>query len=237
MIHKLPFYLGHAFELTTLLTLLLFYWMLKKSGPKIVQDNLRIIYYGLVLWIALQGILSFFYVYTNTLAQFPPRIMLLGVFPMLLAILLLFITKKGKEFIDGLSLQYLTLINLVRIPVELVLYLLFINRTIPEVMTFEGRNFDIIAGLTALPMMYLVFSKGQLIKPRLLLAWNIICLALLLNIVITAILSVPSPFQKLGFEQPNIAILYLPFSWLPTFIVPVVLFGHLVSIRQLLKHK
>lgn len=138
---------------------------------------------------------------------------------------------------DGLSLQHLTLINLVRIPVELVLYLLFLNKTIPELMTFEGRNFDILAGLTALPIMYLAFQKGQLVKPRLLLTWHILCLLLLFNIVITAILSVPSPFQKLGFEQPNIAILYFPFSWLPTFIVPAVLFGHLVSIRQLLKQK
>ena len=234
---ELPFYIGFVFAGTTLLTLLLCFLMLKKSKHKIVHDNFRTIYFGLVIWIALQGQLSFFHVYTNTLTQFPPRIMLLGVLPMLVCIVLLFATKKGRTIIDGLSLQYLTLINVVRIPVELVLYFLFLNKAIPEVMTFEGRNFDILAGLTTLPILYLVFSKGQLTRPRILLAWNIICLILLLNIVITAILAVPSPFQKLGFEQPNIAILYFPYSWLPTFIVPVVLFGHLVSIRQLLKLK
>jgi hypothetical protein len=49
--------------------------------------------------------------------------------------------------------------------------------------------------------------------------------------------STPSPLQKIAFDQPNIAILNFPFSWLPTFIVPIVLLGHLVSIRQLLKEK
>lgn len=96
MIQELPFYIGFVFGLTTLLTFLLFYWMLKKSESKIVQDNLRTIYFGLVIWIAIQGNLSFFHVYTNTLEQFPPRIMLLGVLPMLLVIIFLFITKKGK---------------------------------------------------------------------------------------------------------------------------------------------
>lgn len=64
---------------------------------------------------------------------------------------------------------------------------------------------------------------------------NIICLGLLFNIIVNALFSAPSPIQKFAFEQPNIAILYFPFSLLPTFIVPIVLLGHLVSIRQLLK--
>ncbi|HVF96549.1 MAG TPA: hypothetical protein VM871_04480, partial [Flavisolibacter sp.] len=38
-----------------------------------------------------------------------------------------------------------------------------------------------------------------------------------------------------AFDQPNIAVLYFPFIWLPSFIVPVVLLSHLVCIRQLLK--
>jgi hypothetical protein len=30
-------------------------------------------------------------------------------------------------------------------------------------------------------------------------------------------------------------VLYLPYSWLPSIIVPLVLFSHLAAIRQLLK--
>ena len=64
-----------------------------------------------------------------------------------------------------------------------------------------------------------------------------IALGLLLNIVFIAIFSAPFSFQKFAFEQPNIAVLFFPFSWLPAFIVPVVLFCHLASIRQLIKHR
>ena len=60
-------------------------------------------------------------------------------------------------------------------------------------------------------------------------------LATFINIVVNAILSAPFTFQQFAFDQPNVAVLYFPFVWLPCFIVPVVLFSHLVLIRQLLK--
>lgn len=103
-------------------------------------------------------------------------------------------------------------------------------------MTFEGRNFDIIAGITSPFVAYFGFKK-MLLKQQTILIWNFFCLGLLINIIINAVFSAPSPIQKFAFEQPNIAILNFPFSLLPTFIVPIVLFGHLTSIRQLLKSK
>jgi hypothetical protein len=66
------------------------------------------------------------------------------------------------------------------------------------------------------------------------LVWNFICLGLLFNIVVHAVLSAPLPFQQLAFDQPNVAILYFPYVWLPAFIVPVVLLSHLVAIRKLI---
>ena len=100
-------------------------------------------------------------------------------------------------------------------------------------MTFAGRNFDILSGITA-PIVYFVcFKNSQLKNRRLLLVWNFICLGLLLNIVINALLSAPFPFQQFAFDQRNIAILYFPFTWLPCFIVMIVLYSHLAAIRQL----
>ncbi|MEO6489224.1 MAG: hypothetical protein ABIO04_04715 [Ferruginibacter sp.] len=42
-------------------------------------------------------------------------------------------------------------------------------------------------------------------------------------------------FLPFGFEQPNIAILYFPYTLLPGYIVPLVLFSQLVSIRKLMQ--
>jgi hypothetical protein len=60
-------------------------------------------------------------------------------------------------------------------------------------------------------------------------------LALLVNIVLRAALSVPTPLQQFGLEQPNIAILYFPYVWLPGIVVPVVFAAHVASIRQLIR--
>ncbi|HQW96450.1 MAG TPA: hypothetical protein PLU58_11640, partial [Saprospiraceae bacterium] len=64
---------------------------------------------------------------------------------------------------------------------------------------------------------------------------NILCSGLLLNVVVIALLSAQTPFQKLAFDQPNIGVTFFPFVWLPSVVVPIVLIGHLAAIRQLLK--
>jgi hypothetical protein len=97
------------------------------------------------LWLTIQAVLSYKNIYKTGLNSFPPKIILIGILPAILAIILMFATTKGKELLDSLPIKNLTYMNIVRIPVELVLYGLFLNKAIPELMTFEGRNFDIIA--------------------------------------------------------------------------------------------
>lgn len=181
-------------------------------------------------WLAIQALigLSDFYTVTDTV---PPRFVLM-VLPPVLLIIGLFATTKGRAYIDGLDIKVLTVLHTVRIPVEIVLFWLFVHKTVPELMTFEGRNFDILSGLTAPLIFYFGFVKKKLGR-KIILIWNFICLGLLANIVVNAVLSAPFPFQKFAFDQPNIAVLYFPFNWLPSFVVPVVLFSHLATIRQL----
>lgn len=233
MIAHLPRYISVVFGLTTLGTLLLFFGVVKNSAEGSKANKILI---GLTVWLILQAVLTLKNVYNSNTHSFPPKIFLMGVLPTILTIVLLFLTKSGRNFIDHLPLLQLTWLNIIRIPVEIVLYCLFLNKAVPELMTFAGRNFDIIAGITAPFIAYFGLTKQKLSK-SLVLVWHFIALALLANIVITAVLSAPFSFQQFAFDQPNIAILYFPVSWLPTFIVPVVLFGHLVSIRQLLKTK
>ncbi|MBA4183709.1 MAG: hypothetical protein H0X49_06820, partial [Acidobacteria bacterium] len=162
---------------------------------------------------------------------FPPRLPLFAVIPALVLIILLFIFAR-KDFISRIPLKTLTLLHVIRIPVEIVLLWLFQNGQVPQLMTFEGRNFDILSGLTAPIIAWLAFRNGKTNRP-LLIAWNIFALLLLINIVANAVLSIPSPFQQLAFEQPNRAVLYFPFVWLPSVVVPVVLFCHLASLNIL----
>lgn len=227
MIQNLPSFISILFILTTLLTLVLFY----RSIPSRKQAN--IILPCLVIWLSLQAIASLKGLYSANTNALPPRIMPFAILPPIITIILLFATSNGRKFIDSLSLANLTWLHIVRIPVEVVLWQLFLYKAVPQLMTFEGRNYDILSGITAPFIAYYGIRKARLGKP-ILLIWNLACLALLFNIVISALLSAPSPLQKLAFDQPNIAILYFPVSWLPAFIVPVVLFSHLTAIRKLL---
>ena len=225
MIPQLPLFITWLFSLTVLLTLALF---LKAT------NFLRIIIIFLSTWIVIQSILGFseFYLNTNSI---PPRFILL-LLPPIIFILILFLTEKGKRFIDSIDLKFLTLLHIIRIPVEIILYWLFVYKKIPILMTFEGRNFDIISGLTAPIIFYYGFVNVKFGK-KVIIAWNYLCLVLLLNIVFNSVLSSPFSLQKFAFEQPNVAILYFPFNLLPSLIVPIVLFSHLVVIRRLIKSK
>lgn len=229
MIDNLPLHISIIFILTVIVTLILFYMVLKESASEKIKSISIQITVSLIFWIILQIVISItgFYKNTNSL---PPKF-IFAVAPPLILIAILFATKAGRKFMDSLPLKNITYTNVVRFPVELVLYALFACDAIPQLMTFEGRNFDIFAGITSPFIAYFGFSKNR-IERKWLLSWNIISLALLINIVINAILAAPFPFQQFAFEQPNIAVFYFPFSLLPSFIVPVILFGHLVSIRQ-----
>ncbi|WP_242927610.1 hypothetical protein [Pontibacter vulgaris] len=236
MIENLPKYISLTFGLTTVAMLLLFIWTIRKSVFEQTRKKSTPIFIGLIIWLTIQAVLTLKNIYNLDTDSFPPKILLTGVLPTILTIILLFATSKGRQFIDSLPLKNLTYLNIVRIPVEIVLFWLFLNKAVPEIMTFSGRNFDILAGISAPIIAYFGLTKSKLNKQTILI-WNFICLGLLINIVVNALFSTPTPFQKFAFDQPNIAILYFPFSWLPTFIVPIVLLGHLTSIRQLLKYK
>lgn len=236
MIENLPTYISLIFALTTVATLMLFYLAVKKSALETTSKKATTILFCLTIWLTIQAVLALKNIYNSDTTSIPPKILLFGILPPIITIILLFATPKGRQFIDTLSLTNITYLNIVRIPVEVTLLWLFLNRAIPQLMTFEGRNFDIIAGITSPFIAYFGLTKGKLSR-QLILVWNFICLSLLLNILINALFSAPSPLQKFAFDLPNIAILNFPFSWLPTFIVPIVLFGHLTSIRQLTKIK
>ncbi|XZF16182.1 hypothetical protein ACTHGU_08590 [Chitinophagaceae bacterium MMS25-I14] len=219
---QVPFLLKAAFVLIALVSLLIFYKAANKSKTVLAVIS---------IWMVIQAFIGSTDFYADTSAK-PPRLLFMLLPPVLL-IVILFFNKRGKTFIDSLDIKWLTLLHSIRIFVELSLYYLFLAKTIPEIMTFAGRNFDILAGLTALVVYYLAFVKKHLSR-NVLIAWNLLSLGLLFNIIIIAVLSAPTPFQQFGMEQPNIAISFFPFNWLPSVVVPLVLFAHLASLRLLL---
>ena len=187
----------------------------------------------MIVWLTITGLLAYYNFFLDT-AGMPPKF-ILAVVPAAFLIIALLISRKGQTFTDKLDLRKLTFLHIARVPVEITLYWLATEKAVPELMTFAGRNFDIVSGITAPIIYFTCFNGSQVKNPGLLLTWNFICLGLLLNIIINAVLSAPFIFQQFALNQPNIAVLHFPFVWLPSFIVMVVLLSHLVAIRRLLK--
>jgi hypothetical protein len=219
---NLPVYVPATILLATAIALYFFH----KSVP-----DKKVIYVA-IAWIVIQGIITStgFYTKTNSI---PPRFILV-LLPPIVTIILLFSLPKGRTFINNFDSKNLTYLHTYRIFVELVIWWLFLSKLVPEDITFEGNNFDILAGLTAPFIAYFGIHK-KLISNKLILIWNAICLGLLLNVVITGMLSSPLPFQQFNFEQPNVGMLYFPYVFIPGVVVPVVLLSHLVEIRRLWK--
>ncbi|MEP6901437.1 MAG: hypothetical protein ABJA66_06780 [Actinomycetota bacterium] len=231
MIENLPGYVSITFILTTFLTV----GFLLNAVKQTVFETLpaKILIFLLSFWIFFQAILALNGFHQAT-EIFPPRFVAFGVFPALLLIIIYFVFFR-KNFIEPLPLKVLTLLSIIRIPVEIVLFWLFQNHLIPQSMTFEGRNFDILSGITAPIVYFLAFRGGKINRP-LLIVWNIFALILLFNVVITAILAFPSVNPQLAPELQNRAVTYFPFIWLPTVVVPIVLFSHLASLWKLLRN-
>lgn len=213
MVH-LPIFIPVLFVLTAALTLGFFY----KASHQYKKSLLII-----AAWLFIQAGLSLTGFYLKTDGT-PPRFALL-LFPPLVTIILVFATNTGRKFLDGLDSRTLLLLHIIRLPVELALYSLYIHQAVPVAMTFEGGNWDILSGISA-PLIWYAYQKQWLNKWGL-LAWNLICLGLLVNVVTAALTQ--------GLHYPGFALRYFPFSWLPALLVPLVLFSHLALIRKLIR--
>lgn len=201
-----------------LLSVILFY---KASG-----GNKSVVWFFL-LWLPLVALLSWYGFFRNTQAL-PPRMFWIVLPSILYSI---FFYRKLKAL--SLKPQYLLAIHALRLPVELILHKLYLAGKVPVIMTYDGRNFDILSGLSALLLLLYMLCYKRKLPAMLMRIWNLSGLLLLGIIVMTAILSAPSPFQQFGFDQPNRALTEFPYSLLPAVLVPVVALSHLLYLKKL----
>lgn len=135
----------------------------------------------------------------------------------------------GKRLATNLPVWALVGFQAFRIPVELLLHAFYEEGRIPVQMTYLGRNFDAVTGITAILVAWLAWS-GKLTR-SVLIVWNILGLALLVNIVTIAILSMPTPIRVFLNEPANRFVAEPPYTWLPTILVTTALLGHIVAFR------
>lgn len=159
-----------------------------------------------------------------------PPVALLPVVATTICTVVLAMSPIGERF-ARLPLAGLVIYQAFRIPVEYLLHRLFLEGVIPVQMTFDGRNFDIVSGLTGLLLGLWLLKRP--VPTLVVTLWNCLGLALLANIVEVAVLSAPVPFRTFLNEPANRLPGLFPYVWLPTFLVQAALFGHLIVFRAL----
>lgn len=236
MITGLPWYIPTIIVLVnaTFLT----FWVvslpaaLRRAGVSNPGRILAVVMSMLLAWLALQATLAVGGFYLDASA-FPPRF-LFGITPPLTAIAVLFAWPRSRRVLDEISLAPLTYVHSVRFFVELVVFALFAYGMTPRLMTFLGRNPDIVIGATAPFIGYLCITRRSL-SLKAALAWHAFGLTLLANVATLFVFSVPSPFQLFDVERPNVGFFYFPFIWAPAHGVPTVIFAHCIAIRSLIR--
>jgi hypothetical protein len=140
-------------------------------------------------------------------------------------------SPMGKQLALGLPLAALVGYQGFRVVVELLLHRAYLEGLMPVQMSYSGRNFDIVTGVTAIALGgWLVIAS----PPRwLVFAWNTLGLALLANVVTVAFLSAPTPLRVFMNEPANVWITHAPWVWLPAVMVFAALGGHLLVYRRL----
>ena len=196
----------------------------QEEKQKVIQSRTMMV---IILWAVMAAVLSMTG-FTRRFELFPFNLAPVLFIP-LTGILIVTFSGKTEHILRFVPVKVLTQLQVFRVFVEILLWVLFLENLLPEQMTFEGRNFDILAGITA-PIVARFFSEDR----KVLIVWNILCLGLLINIVTIAILSTPSPIRVFHNEPANTIVTVFPFILLPSFLVPLAYGLHFLSLRKLL---
>jgi hypothetical protein len=167
--------------------------------------------------------------------NFPFNFAPIIIIPLVSIVLLVIFSSGLREILSHVPPTKMIVLQNFRMFVEVLLWLLFVATMLPKQMTFEGRNFDVLSGLTA-PIIAWLFHQNKISK-TVVIVWNFLCLGLLINIVTIAILSTPSPWQTFFEEPSNTVVTLFPISFLPGFLVPLAYTLHFFSLKQLLSSR
>ncbi|MEM8939545.1 MAG: hypothetical protein AAGC64_09395 [Bacteroidota bacterium] len=228
---NIPSYVEWTFVSIVVSVLIFMFYALRAACP--ARKNLSLLIAILISWIFLVSIQATFGFFEDF--SFPPRLMIYVGIPVISTVILL-LTPRTRKFLNEMPITTLHYIHIIRVPVEMVLWWLSVFRVLPKELTFEGSNLDIISGISA--PFAAVFLVGKQSENRIgALLWNLLALGLLLNIVFSAISFTPYFYEASQNVPANTGLFYFPYILLPTFIVPVVLFSHLVALNQLIFKK
>ena len=202
--------------------------LIKKS--KEVTKNLLLVVGAVVGWLSYVSILSGTK-FLHTL-ELPPRFPLTIIIPFFAFGIIFYIKNKDNKTLQSIPLKWTALFQSFRVVVELLLFALVTEGILTRHASFDGYNFDILMGIIAPILFYLIVNNKIGKKP--LIALNIlgIVMVLFVGFIVATTMYFPqiwgSEVQLTSFEfidMPNLLV--------ACFLAPMAIFIHIVSLIQL----
>ena len=179
---------------------------------------------GVVIWLAIALIAG---ATSITSSMEPPaeQVILFGL--LILLFLLLWKSARFKKWITEVDIKLLFWVHLTRFVGFYFLYLYSVNRLPYDFAVLGGWGDIIVAAGTLFIILFVLINSGA--GWLICLVWNTIGLIDILFVVSTA--------TRLAMAHPSSMneLLQLPLSLLPTFLVPIIIFTHIVIFVRLWK--
>lgn len=185
---------------------------------------------GLPVWLCYVGALSWFGVLQSVPGR-PPGILLVFVPTVVFVAAIMVRSPVGGRIALAVPLWLLIGAQSFRVGVEALLHRLWEVGLAPQMLTYEGENIDAWIGLTAIvAAAFASFGRPGL---RIALAWNVIGLLSLANVIVRSVLTAPGPLHLLESDIPNLFVATFPYSLLPGFFPPLAVSLHILAIRSI----
>ncbi len=148
--------------------------------------------------------------------------------------ILLILMLLSLKTVDLLPPKWLTFFQVLRVLIELSFYGLFIRGLLPEKMTFTGMNGDLLIGLFS-PVIAMYHYSNH--------SWGkfyayLFHIAGIISLVWICFLGFypPGAEEQGTFSLENPTWFEYPWIWHWTYLVPLFLFGHIISLYHLIKN-
>ncbi|MFM7311486.1 MAG: hypothetical protein ACKOZY_12830 [Flavobacteriales bacterium] len=181
----------------------------------------------LLLWIMFQSALALNRWYMDRNSAWPHWLFAV-LFPCLL-MMLQFTLSRARNWAKTIQNSGLIWLHLLRIPLAWLLTWLSVDHQLPMRWTYFGWNFDIVFGVTA-PIVAILWQRGH--RGAWIRGWHFAGLASLLWLWIGGLLSTAGAWQVWDVNAPNYAFVHFPFIWIPTFILPILIWSHSLSLQK-----
>lgn len=217
----LPAGLTLSIVLLTITTFGCFLFAAVLSSNTRMQRSATLIGIVILLWIIFQSTLSLNRWYMD-------RKSLHLLFPYLTTLIITLAVSflpVMKDFRESLHRPTLIWMQLLRLPMHGLVYWSVLHKQSPAGIWIYPLIADLIA-IAAIPIILRALRSSDN-NSGLLRVWHIFGSITLMSSWVIMLLSAPSAMQQLAFQSPNYLIVHFPGSWIPSVIIPLLLFGHI----------